>query len=306
MYRDGREANMAEYPMDERFGAADDAHVGSLAGWFGALISLFLLVGITVWGYQMVMRDVNGIPVVRAAQDPMRIAPLDPGGTPAENQGLSVNAVAGENSSAALADRVVLAPRPFGLTAEDTSINQLQDASLKAERNGAVVNVLSKSIQDLVAQIASANEPLNPLGGALREASPLVAIELLPKSLSGLRRSLRPKLRPGWFQTASLAQNTAAARAVVDVDPASLARDTPLVQLGAFQSAAIAKSEWGNISGRFGPIFNAKNRVIERATSGGKVFYRLRASGFADRDATRRFCSALKAENTKCITVVSK
>ena len=298
---------MAEHPMDERFGAADDAPVGSLAGWIGALISLFLLVGITVWGYQMVMRDVYGIPVVRAAQDPMRIAPLDPGGTPAENQGLSVNAVAGENSSAALADRVVLAPRPFGLTAEDTSINELLDASLKAGRNGAVVNVSSKSIQDLVAQIASANEPLNPLGGALREASPhQVAIELLPKSLSGLRRSLRPKLRPGWFQTASLAQNTAAVRDVVDVDPASLARDTPLVQLGAFQSAAIAKSEWANISGRFGLIFNAKNRVIERATSGGKVFYRLRASGFADQDATRRFCSALKAENTKCITVVSK
>ena len=296
---------MAEYPMDERFGAADDAHVGSLAGWIGALISLFLLVGIAVWGYQMVMRDVNGIPVIRAAQDPMRIAPLDPGGTPAENQGLSVNTVAGENSSAPLADRVVLAPRPIGLTAEDTSINQLENATLKAERNGAVVNV-SKSIQDLVAQIASANEPLNPLSGVLPEASPLVAPELLPKSLYGVRRSLRPKLRPGWFQTASLAQSTAAARVVVDVDPASLARNTPLVQLGAFESAAIAKSEWGNISGRFGPIFDAKTRVIERATSGRKVFYRLRASGFADRDAARRFCSALKAENTKCITVVSK
>ena len=293
---------MAEYPMDERFGAADDAHVGSFAGWIGAFISLILLVGIAVWGYQMVMRDVNGIPVVRAAQDPMRIAPLNPGGTPAENQGLSVNAVAGENASAPLANRVVLAPQPFGLTDEDTSVSQLQNAA----RNGAVVNVSSKSIQDLVAQIASANEPLKPLGAALREASPLVASELLPKSRPGVRRSLRPKLRPGWFQTVSLAQNAAAARDVVDVDPASLVRNTPLVQLGAFESEAIAKSEWGNISGRFGPIFNAKNRVIERAKSGGKVFYRLRASGFADRDATRRFCSALKAENTKCITVVSK
>ena len=47
MYRDGREANMAEYPMDERFGAAEDAHVGSLAGWIGALISMFLLSSIS-------------------------------------------------------------------------------------------------------------------------------------------------------------------------------------------------------------------------------------------------------------------
>ena len=63
------------------FGAAEEAHGGSLAGWLGAGVSLMLLVGITIWGYQVVMRDVNGIPVVRAVQDPMRIAPLDPGGS---------------------------------------------------------------------------------------------------------------------------------------------------------------------------------------------------------------------------------
>ena len=44
MYRDGREANMAEYSTDERFGAAEEAHVGSLASWLGAGVSLMLLV----------------------------------------------------------------------------------------------------------------------------------------------------------------------------------------------------------------------------------------------------------------------
>ena len=116
---------MAEYSTDERFGAAEEAHGGSLAGWLGAGVSLMLLVGITIWGYQVVMRDVNGIPVVRAVQDPMRIAPLDPGGTPAENQGFSVNSVAGDSQSAPLADSVTLAPRPFVLPQEDVSESQL-------------------------------------------------------------------------------------------------------------------------------------------------------------------------------------
>ena len=47
MYHGGREAKMAEYSTDERFGAAEEAHVGSLAGWLGAGVSLLLLIGIT-------------------------------------------------------------------------------------------------------------------------------------------------------------------------------------------------------------------------------------------------------------------
>ena len=92
---------------------------------------------------------------------------------------------------------------------------------------------------------------------------------------------------------------------IIDVD--NLTRDTPMVQLGAFESASIAKSEWLRISRRFESYFDGKRRVIQRrATSGGLVFYRLRAVGFEDMDAARRFCSLLKAENIECIRVAAR
>ncbi|MGB1753688.1 MAG: SPOR domain-containing protein, partial [Paracoccaceae bacterium] len=69
-----------------------------IAQFIGAFLSLALAIGIGVWAYKLIMRDVSGIPVIAASSDPMRIAPEDPGGTSAQNQGLSVNAVAEEGS----------------------------------------------------------------------------------------------------------------------------------------------------------------------------------------------------------------
>ena len=51
---------------------------------------------------------------------------------------------------------------------------------------------------------------------------------------------------------------------------------------------------------------DGKARVIERATSGGRIFYRLRAHGFADLSEARRFCAAFVAENADCIPVTTR
>ena len=87
---------MAEYSTDERFGAAEEAHGGSLAGWLGAgrFVDAF------GWHYDL------GLPGGDAgckryppwcAQCRIRcgLPRLHPGGTPAENQGFSVNSVGG-------------------------------------------------------------------------------------------------------------------------------------------------------------------------------------------------------------------
>jgi len=80
----------------------------------------------------------------------------------------------------------------------------------------------------------------------------------------------------------------------------------PMVQLGAYESAENAKSEWKRISANHEIIFENKQRLIERVVSSGVTFYRLRAVGFSDRDDTRRFCTILKENNVNCITVVSR
>ena len=42
------------------------ARVGTYANAAGAVVSLALLVGVGIWGYQLLVRDVSGVPVVRA------------------------------------------------------------------------------------------------------------------------------------------------------------------------------------------------------------------------------------------------
>jgi len=68
----------------------------------------------------------------------------------------------------------------------------------------------------------------------------------------------------------------------------------------------VARQEWDRLSDRFGEYLEDKNRVIQKAQSGGRTFYRLRALGFADLSDARRFCSALVAEKAECIPVVTR
>ena len=90
-----------------------------LAGWVGALMSIALVVGLGVWGYQLAMRAVSGVPVVRALEGPMHIQPEDPGGSQAAHQGFAVNSVAADGAAERPADRLILAPAPLDLSDED-------------------------------------------------------------------------------------------------------------------------------------------------------------------------------------------
>ena len=93
--------------------------VGSVLNGAGALVSLGLVIGLAVWGYGLVMRDVSGVPVIRAASGPMRVAPEDPGGRVAPFQGLAINVVAAEGGVAPLPGQITLVAPPPGLSPDD-------------------------------------------------------------------------------------------------------------------------------------------------------------------------------------------
>ena len=75
------------------------------------------------------------------------------------------------------------------------------------------------------------------------------------------------------------------------------------MQLGAYEDAATARREWGRLTAAFPDFFAGRDRVVQRAVSGGRPFFRLRAHGFADIADARRFCTALLAEDAPCIPV---
>lgn len=97
-------------------------HVG------GAVASLALVVGIGVWGYGQVMRDVSGVPVVQALDGPMRVAPEVPGGKISDDSGLAVNEVKAGGAAAAPPERLRLAPEPVTLADEDLPPPELAPA----------------------------------------------------------------------------------------------------------------------------------------------------------------------------------
>jgi hypothetical protein len=105
-----------------------------------------------------------------------------------------------------------------------------------------------------------------------------------------------PALRPFWAPAA-------AAGAVRELAVSDLAIGTRLVQLGAFDTAEVARSEWERLAGRFPDYFAGRPRVVEAASSGGQTFYRLRAAGFEDLATSRRFCAVLVAQGAACIPV---
>jgi hypothetical protein len=293
----------------------------------GAVSSLALVIGLGYWGYRLAVRDVMGVPVIRALDGPMRITPEDPGGEIADNQGLAVNDVAAAGVATPLPDKLILAPRPVDLAEEDTA----GLAGLAPLETTPVAAPLAPEGRDLALAAAPQTESASPtevaVDAAIAEALGLVpdatavadeepaalmiegpvledlAADPLPEG--AMAASPRPRSRP----SASTLTDEAAAvppevlGALAEVDPATIPIGTRLVQFGAFTTADEARAEWVRLQGNFGELMANKGLVVQPATSGGRTFYRLRAQGFDDEDDARRFCAAFVAQGLTCIPV---
>ncbi len=315
-------------------GDGTSGNLATAANWLGAAMSLALVIGVAVWGYRLIMRDVSGVPVVQAIEGPMRVAPENPGGQIARHEGLAVNNIAGTGSSAPPPEQIVLAPRPLDVTEDDMVVTEITDTrSLTAQEEVALASLREDAQADAPAlaltDIANADDPIQALADQIAanatpfteiapapetgvfdtdvEESVVASADIIPPSVPGVARSLRPTPRPSGLQLASLsAPAPQVSTGAVERDPNQIPAGTRLVQFGAFDSPEIAREQWVKLSARFGEFLTGKERVIEEATSGGRVFYRLRAHGFEDLSESRRFCAALVAEGADCIPVVSR
>jgi hypothetical protein len=311
----------------------------ALSRWvnlMGAACSVALVLGLVVWGYKLAMRDVNGVPVVRALEGPLRISPENPGGDFAVHQGLSVNAVAAVGTAAPLPETVTLAPAETALTAEDAAgLAVLSAAPAAALPTAAPADVLAAAPQADVAALlpveiqapaplqldAVAPEPVaeteaasdlpqtqaDAVAAALAAAladGDVLAAAVDPVAGAGVARSVRPLARPA--RAALAAAEPVAAATVSEIEASAVPIGTRLVQLGAFDTEAITRAEWLRLQERFPDLIRSKSLVVQPAQSGGRDFFRLRAYGFESEDETRRFCAAMLAENASCIAVTQR
>jgi hypothetical protein len=253
-------------------------------------LSVTLIAGLAVWAYQLAVRDMSGIPVVRALEGPMRVQPADPGGLETAHQGLAVNRVAEAGAPPSPPEAVTLAPRSVDLAPEDVTHAALRGTPRIESPPPAPLEVSA----DAVAQAA---------------AAAVFSLEAIPADVPGIAVSPRPRPRPAGdpvlrMAVASAADAIAAPLAAAEVDARALAVGTRLVQFGAYDTAEEARAAWDALAARFGTLMEGKGRVIEEAASGGVAFWRLRAAGFADLAEARRFCAAFIAERVDCIPVV--
>lgn len=277
----------------------------------GAVCSVALILGLGFWGYRLAVRDVNGVPVMRAMAGAMRVAPADPGGDQASHQGLSVNAVAATGTASPVADQIVLAPRPVELEEGDLVALTVPEPA-GATQEGQLTAALSISgAASPGGESGSLNadpEGTSAIDDAVALALDAPEIETLTDVPEGaLRVSLRPARRPAsGGAVVTDVQSVAAPGPALEIDPESLATGTRLAQLGAFDTPEEAREKFAALQQAFGELFTGKAMVVQPAQSGGRNFYRLRAHGFDDDDAARRFCAALQAEDADCIPVAQR
>jgi hypothetical protein len=233
--------------------------------------------------------------VAAGALVPLETAPMEasmPGQAEAMELG-SESELADANGVMALVDQ---------LAAVDAPLTPLESSGTTEEEDFSDVQDVSSAL----AEVLGSEED----GAEMDEPQSVTAL-----AGPGVAQSLRPKLRPSGLRVASVDTTAVATDAALadvlssvtkEIDPASLATGTRLVQIGAFDSPETARAEWQRLETRFGEYLDGKARVIQKATSGGRVFYRLRAEGFADLSDARRFCAAFVAQNVDCIPVVTR
>lgn len=321
---------MAAMNFDDYGDRPDGGSFAAALNWAGALLSVLLIVGLATWGWKLWVRDVTGVPVVRALEGPMRIAPEEPGGQATEYQGLAVNRIAEERGETSMADRVVLAPEPTVLDeAEDLTMAELAPAPLIEPEPETLPSIDTGVVGDdgEIVEVAPAPEfgedgeaklaavPTEPrsatdlavaaaLGIVFDDPAPEPAVVSVDAGPGVPAATPRPQGRPENLQSVSF--TPASEGASGEIDASTIPEGTRLVQLGAYGSAEVARTEWANAIAKFGDYMVGKDRVVQEAQTGGRTFWRLRAMGFADLADARRFCSVLVADGANCIPVVQE
>ncbi|HVG49702.1 MAG TPA: SPOR domain-containing protein [Rubellimicrobium sp.] len=256
------------------------------------------------------------MPVASAAAEAPAAAPapaavvtgaLPPAGAaPAEVAAAVVPTTPTEAAPVRLTSALLPSDRPMTTDEVLAFADQIAGQSAPLADLAAPVQAAVAAIEAVAAPVESA-APAEAAPAETPEAAPVVALVAAP--------AVRPQARPAAKAAPAVAEATPAEESATSSEAtpvaeassvaltASLPTGTNLIQLGAFDSAEIAASEWSRLQGAFGEFLGSKDRVIQETQSGGRTLFRLRATGFADRADARRLCAALTAEGADCIPV---
>ena len=289
----------------------------SIFSIFGAVISLNLILWAGYWTYNIISRDINGIPIVAAQPGPLRVAPDTPGGIEAENIELAVTKIASQelppNPKA-----VELAPSTEKLTPDDLTIFQAIRQKKIIDRQAALNNQVHLGVIEPNLSKEISFEPVNTVTNTANYSitenqSELVAAALalaLKPSADNLIGSavaqnkfkqIKPRLRPGSLLEVRVSTTETVMRPAL----ASVETGLAVVQFGTFATETVAFEEWDRLSKNLSVILDGRPKYVERIKRNGNEIYRLRLGGFVNIDDASRCCSAVISQEN-CVPVIAK
>ena len=289
----------------------------SIFSIFGAVISLNLILWAGYWTYNIISRDINGIPIVAAQPGPLRVAPDTPGGIEAENIELAVTKIASQelppNPKA-----VELAPSTEKLTPDDLTIFQAIRQKKIIDRQAALNNQIHLGVIEPNLSKEISLEPVNTVTNTANYSitenqSELVAAALalaLKPSADNLIgnavaqnkfKQIKPRPRPNSLLEVSVSTTETVIRPAL----ASVETGLAVVQFGTFATETVAFEEWDRLSKNLSVILDGRPKYVERIKRNGNEIYRLRLGGFVNIDDASRFCSAVISQEN-CVPVIAK
>lgn len=178
----------------------------------GAVASIALVVGVSIWTYKLGQRDAREVPIVAALEGPARVAPENAGGLQVAHQGHSVNTVLEGRGVEQVASAVTIAPSDNDLTSEDAALAEL--SALVASRIPQSRPIPRVAESDTVAADGTL-KPLMPNGSVVSPSETVETAEAAATGATGNTTGEATQVLPPQTQITSV-ETPLAPEAVVD------------------------------------------------------------------------------------------
>jgi Flp pilus assembly protein TadD len=198
--------------------------------------------------------------------------------------------------------------------AEPQRVAFLLGVDPRSDDSGLPVRLALAPATPAVVQVAAADavvpQPLAPRPPVAIETAaadaPVVSPATVPMAVADARPVLdhipipaAPRLLAAARPAARPAETRPLMRKAAWITPIAGSASAWVVQLGAYDSAAIASEKWQRMA-RYNTTLGAFPVVNSTATVDGHVYYRLAVSGFGDRLGADGMCRALRADGGRC------
>lgn len=290
--------------------------------WIGGALMIVFVGGMFVWlsaGGDGAPQTKNDVPLVKAAESPVKVRPEDPGGMHvAHRDKLIYQRFEGDEAAPAV-ERLLSAPeepltppRSEPETSLPSTFGNNDEAPLNEfiaapPEEAPLAQPIDEFLNDAAPGALSAVETAPDL--SIGETSP--AIETAPDSSSVAMAAPRPRPSappppPKSGPTTGLSAPARAAQSLLMGTNADVGTKAAgyAIQLGSFRSRQEANVEWERLRRTHSDLLGSLRPTVLEADLGQRgTYYRLRAGPIAGQNSTRQVCHSLVDRKVACIVV---